>query len=78
MPCTYTGSLDGDAAMFARDELDVRERMLCALCRKLEEVHGEDETKAILRAAARSAKGLHREAIVKWWRDHKKADEARK
>jgi len=74
MPCTYTGSLEGDRELAAREALDRRERMLCALITRLEVEHGEEHVKLLLRRAATDAEGLDRKDITKWWKVHKQAE----
>lgn len=77
MPCTYTGSLEGDRALAAQEALDRRERMLCALCTHLTEVLGEAGTEHVLKEAARKADGLKKGDIKRWWDAHRKADAER-
>lgn len=74
MPCTYTGSLEGDREMAMRESLDARERMLCALCRRLETELGAAEAGRIMAAAERMADGSA--PIVDWWVRHREADAA--
>jgi hypothetical protein len=74
MPCTFTGSLEGDRELAAREALDVRERMLCAVCSLFELDNGADELDAFLTTAARAAEGLEKDDITKWWKAHKAAE----
>lgn len=67
MPCTYTGSIQGD----------IRERMLCALCWEMERRFGEIDTKHILIEAAIEADGLDPTEIANWWQKHKEVDDER-
>lgn len=39
MPCTHTGSLDGDKIEALTEELDKTTRLLCELCRQVYPVH---------------------------------------
>jgi hypothetical protein len=92
MPCTYTGSIDGDrllavqeraqsreeslmaAVNMAKGELDIRERMLCAICTEAEREYGKDSLRVFLESAALSADGLNQMEIVEWWESHKAAE----
>lgn len=74
MPCTYTGSIEGDRAHFAKEALDLRERMLCAICTQLEKEFGVAVTKEILEDVAEATDGLTKTQISSWWKDHKKED----
>jgi len=65
MPCTITGSLEGDAALFAKESLDkcrIRaqklNRLLCMLCRDVEN---------------RAEHPLPSQ-VAKWWKRHKEID----
>jgi len=78
MPCTYTGSLEGDRILGLTEALDVRERMLCALITRLEKEHGEEHVGMLLHRAATDAEGLERKDIKRWWKRHKAADILRK
>lgn len=65
MPCTYTGSLNGDAIHFLKQDkeqlskevLDLTQ-MLCLMCKKSE----KEGTKIPKR-------------VAKWWKKHKEQDE---
>lgn len=92
MPCTYTGSIEGDifreeqeraqnrVDAYARtirrvtSELDMRERMLCAICTEAERKYGKDSLRVFLEAAAMNAEGLDQKQIIKWWKSHKLAE----
>lgn len=77
MPCTYTGSLEGDRALAAREALDRRERMLCALCTHLTFWLGEEGATKVMKDAASEADGLKKGDIKRWWDAHRKADAER-
>lgn len=77
MPCTFTGTLDGDRLLAAKEALDARERMLCAVCKTLEKNLGSRLAWDLLIEAAVDADGLGSADILDWWRDHKEADERR-
>lgn len=81
MPCTYTGSLEGDRALGAqkvierqREELDRLARYLCAVCSHLED--NPLDTKMELYDAA-AAKGIDANEIHDWWENHKLHDKVR-
>lgn len=68
MPCTITGSLEGDAALYAREAADKlradllkRTQQLCTACKALE-ANG---------IAVPSDDGLDT-----WWEEHKRSDAA--
>jgi len=65
MPCTFTGSLEGDRALFLREDLDKLTSLLCDLCKRLEKKGRSD----IIAANPR---------LTKWWKLHKKFDAAKK
>ena len=72
MPCTYTGSLEGDRLLAAKEALDQRERYLCAVVRQLQRdvISVED----FLQRAAENADGIERSEILNWWDAHRAAD----
>ena len=76
MPCFYTGSADGDAALLARQALDIRERMLCAVCRQIVEDMDDEFLEGLLVWAGTNADGLKDQQILDWWHKHKAADAA--
>jgi hypothetical protein len=66
MPCTYTGSLEGDARLAAdeaRTALTNVTAMLCSVCQKAEKAGRPD---------------LLSPKVASWWKKHKKVDEKRK
>jgi hypothetical protein len=63
MPCTFTGTLEGDAALRAREELDRQTDRLCRMCRRIEAL-GHDLTTID-------------PDVAEWWAKHKKEDIAR-
>lgn len=73
MPCTYTGSLEGDRAFFAQESLNRRERYLCAICRYIDE-RGDLNLSQVLQASARAAEGVATDEIEKWWTAHSAAE----
>lgn len=73
MPCTYTGPLDGDTIHFQKEELDRRERYLCALCTFLSQLE-QVTLDAVLVNAAQAADGVEANEILEWWREHQKMD----
>lgn len=80
MPCTYTGSLEGDRAHFAeessktaRKELDRITGYLCAVCNYLEFTYGGSEAESFLTEAAEN-KHMKSYLIADWWQEHKLAD----
>lgn len=74
MPCTQTGSLEGDRALAAQEAIDKRERMLCGMCSMIEKEVGVPTMEAFLEAIGEQTDGLKKKDIVKWWRAHKKAE----
>ena len=83
MPCTYTGSIQGDEiyslkklVIDLKGDLDELTLMLCALCSFLETT--ELRVQDLMFAAASRADGLETEEIWDWWQNHKKEDEERK
>ena len=74
MPCNYHGSPEQDEIHNLREELNIRERMLCAICTSIDDTEGKKMLKIILRRAASEAKGLETKDITKWWKNHKKSD----
>jgi hypothetical protein len=67
MPCTYTGSLEGDRALAAEEEADkladiitTLTQMLCSVCRAVEEIGRED---------------IFDPLVEGWWQDHQLVDE---
>lgn len=71
MPCTITGSFEGDRALFAQEDRDKAQkeaikvtRLLCKLMKDLE------------------SNGINMEHIskdvMKWWKKHKEIDKKRK
>lgn len=66
MPCTYTGSLEGDARLAAETsgrKLTEVTNMLCLTLREFEKFEEFENLPAHVR---------------KWWREHKKLDTARR
>lgn len=83
MPCTYTGSLQGDEILSLsktvenlKRELDSLTAMLCAICNYYEYCHGGTETQDFLFDAA-AHKGLDADKIWDWFFDHKLRDAER-
>lgn len=77
MPCTYTGSLEGDARLILGEELDKYTAMLCAVCTQMELNIGPLFTGEILeRASQRMPEGS--ENINEWWKNHKATDRTRR
>ena len=60
MPCTYTGSLEGDALLGAKDELDMLTRLLCEACKHL-------DNHELMKVVAS-------EELFQWWIEHAEAD----
>ena len=80
MPCTYTGSLEGDRALLAEEssktaksELDRITSYLCAVCNYLEFTGSSSEAEEFLAEAAAN-KHLPKHSITDWWQDHKLSD----
>jgi hypothetical protein len=63
MPCTYTGTIEGDRALSASLALSEVTSMLCDTCKQVEK-HGQLMWLSI--------------ETRKWWREHKKLDKLRK
>lgn len=66
MPCTITGSLEGDRALEAfqlRIKAQDLNEMLCEVCERLE---------------AQDALNILPESVASWWNDHKELDRRRK
>jgi len=63
MPCTYTGSLEGDALLGAREELDELTRLLCEAMTVIE---------------YQIPKGHISDELWAWWKHHKAADKKRR
>lgn len=67
MPCTYTGSLEGDARLAtseANQKLTEVTQMLCALCTHIEENYEDDIIGEVPKTN-------------KWWKEHKEVDRIR-
>ena len=62
MPCHYTGSAEGYRALSANEELTSITNLLCKLCKEIE----KNNLNFLLRGAVR-----------RWWKEHKKIDEAK-
>lgn len=69
MPCTYTGSIEGDRALAATEKAErlaeiITEltRHLCEACAALEEAEVMDSSEVS-------------EELVEWWKAHKEQDE---
>ena len=74
MPCTFTGTLDGDRIMSLENALDRRERYLCAICRYIEAQESLNLFQ-ILRDAARTSDGVSASEIERWWKAHRDAED---
>lgn len=72
MPCTYTGSFEGDEALRAREALEKREKYLCAVVRHLEKSGANVDL--LLRRAAEGTEDLRGSEIQDWWDNHRRAD----
>lgn len=71
MPCTYTGTLDGDTIMGlteainkARADAAIVTNLLCGVMESLDE-----DDKACVFGAVRG--------LLRWWQDHERLDQAR-
>ena len=74
MPCTYTGSIEGDRSLSLRNELDKRERYLCAVMTQLAKENTEGWVKSFLLRAEDSAEGVESDEMSIWWKLHRRAD----
>lgn len=74
MPCTHTGTIEGDRIEGLQEALDMRERMLCALCEQINIEEGPDVLERLLENAGSRAPGLEKKTIKKWWKKHRKAE----
>ena len=72
MPCTYTGTFEGDRALTTTEALNERERYLCAIVRQLQ--RDVVSVSTFLRNAAENAEGVDRDEILDWWRTHRSAE----
>ena len=72
MPCTMTGSFEGDQAMAAKREADRVTAYLCAVLRYLETMYPDvvDEMMDLSKAGDGQ--------IDQWWHRHKKEDLAKR
>lgn len=77
MPCTYTGTIEGDRRLAAEESRDILERMLCAICTQMEENIGVPFTNTILTLAQERMEQGDPD-LAKWWKDHKATDTKRK
>ena len=77
MPCTYTGSLDGDKLLSCQQELD---RVTRYLCGTLDELSNHDyiPMEMLLYDIESTTDGIERGELVKWWESHRKTDNQRK
>ena len=73
MPCTYTGSFEGDQLFSANEELDRLTLYLCAVCAHLE----KSDLSHLILAAGSCADGVSPNEIHDWWAEHKQADAER-
>lgn len=74
MPCTYTGSIEGDRALAASETVTRLAQLLCGACRLLEE-------NGISMAGVKTEPTdftPHTTTLYQWWRGHKKIDNERK
>lgn len=75
MPCTFTGSLDGDLILSLREALDERERMLCGICTVLERDAGLAGLNQFFRVVEEDTDGMEENELSLWWQAHKRAEE---
>ena len=71
MPCTQTGSLEGDRALdadMARSEATRLTQMLCDLCKTFDETFVEEEWELLLNNMKAGKR------LAAWWKSHKKID----
>lgn len=74
MPCTQTGSLEGDHALALEEQLSEVSAMLCAVLTVLEEI---EVLKTILGSIDTKQSGVTPRRIKGWWSRHKKEDRKR-
>jgi hypothetical protein len=62
MPCTFTGSLQGDHLLLTKEALDKMTDKLCRTCQKAEDGGWLDQLD---------------DDVKKWWKKHKREDAKR-
>ena len=76
MPCTLTGSLEGDAAVFSKEKITELTQLLCGACRLLEENEIDmSKVKAVVYSYGACQERTTK--LTTWWKSHKKLDAKR-
>ena len=77
MPCTLTGFIDGDRAVFSKEAITELTQLLCGACRLLDEnqIDISDVHATVWSCGACQNVTTH---LTEWWARHKKLDDQRK
>lgn len=70
MPCTYTGSIEGDRALASSERLTEVTEMLCRTLTRFEGILNTELNSPLA--------GVLDDDIVKWWEEHKVIDARRR
>jgi hypothetical protein len=74
MPCYYTGSAQGDKALYYKEALDKTTAMLCAVLSYNEHCFGISDTREMLYESADFKELRSTSEIADWWENHKLED----
>lgn len=76
MPCTFTGSIEGDQALAASGLATALTQLLCQTCKILEEYGIVDM--GVIESEEDPNNLVHKINLGDWWENHKKLDAERK
>ena len=77
MPCTLTGSFEGDRALVSETNVTYLTQLLCGACTLLE-ANNIDMGGVVVEGLGNDDLVQGAPSLDKWWKDHKKMDRRRK